>query len=414
MSSFRLRNLCRRKKMLNSIEEILEDLKRGKPVIVVDDEFRENEADIVVAAEHATPQKLNFMIKEARGLVCVPLEEERLKELRLHPMHTVEGFYQARDRYKTAWMISVDARTGITTGISAYDRAHTIKFLISKDTKPEDLIKPGHVFPLKALRGGVLVRAGHTEAAVDLARLAGLYPGGVICEILKDDGTMARLPDLMEFSRKHRLKICSIASLIEYRRKKTKLIEKIEVVAFPTEFGDFKLHLYKSLIDSNLHIALTMGKFDDASILVRVHSECLTGDVFASSRCDCGEQLKESMRSISKEKRGAILYMRQEGRGIGLENKIKAYALQDKGLDTVEANEALGLRPDLRDYGIGAQILADLGIKNVRLLTNNPRKIVGIEGYGIRIVERVPVKIKENTSNKKYLETKRKKLGHLI
>lgn len=400
--------------MLNSIEEILKDLAKGRPVIVVDDESRENEGDVIVAAEFANPANINFMLKEARGLVCVPLEEERLKELRLHPMYTVEDLYQAKDPYQTSWMISVDARLGITTGISAHDRARTIKVMVSKDARSEDLIKPGHVFPLRAQKGGVLVRAGHTEAAVDLAKLAKLYPAGVICEILKDDGTMARLPDLLEFAKKHNIKICSIASLIEYRRKRTRLIEKIEEVKLPTEFGEFNLHLYKSFIDSSLHIALTMGKQSDKPTLVRVHSECLTGDVFHSLRCDCGFQFNEAMKIIAKEKRGVILYMRQEGRGIGLENKIKAYALQEKGLDTVEANEALGFSPDLRDYGIGAQILVDLGIRNIRLLTNNPKKIVGVEGYGIKVVERVPITIKENIKNKNYLKTKKDKLGHLI
>ncbi len=401
--------------MLNSIEEVLEDIKKGRPVIVVDDENRENEADLVIAAEFATPENINFMIKEARGLVCVPLEEERLKELRLHPMYTTEELYQAKDRFGTSWIISVDARYGITTGISAYDRAQTIRALVSKQTKPQDLIRPGHVFPLKAAKGGVLVRAGHTEAAVDLARLAGLKPAGVICEIIKDDGTMARLPDLKEFAKKYNLKICSIASLIEYRRKRERLIEKIEEVNFPTRFGNFRLHLYKSLIEESLQVALTMGKIFSEPVLVRVHSECLTGDVFSSLRCDCGEQLKKALRIIAKEKKGVFLYMRHhEGRGIGLENKIKAYALQDKGLDTVEANKALGFHPDLRDYGIGAQILVDLGVKKVRLLTNNPRKIVGIEGYGIEIVERVPIKVKKNPINRKYLEVKKEKLGHLL
>ncbi|MBN2121023.1 MAG: bifunctional 3,4-dihydroxy-2-butanone-4-phosphate synthase/GTP cyclohydrolase II [Candidatus Omnitrophica bacterium] len=400
--------------MLNSIDEILYDLKQGRPVIVVDDESRENEGDIVIAAEFATAANINFMIKEARGLICVPLEAKRLKALRLHPMYTIEEAYAKSDRFGTSWMISVDSASGITTGISAYDRARTIKFLISQDAKPEDLIRPGHVFPLKAQDGGVLVRAGHTEAAVDLAKLAGLNPSGVICEILKDDGTMARLKDLFEFAAKHKLKICSIASLIEYRRKRTRLIEKLGDAQLPTNFGDFKVHTYKSLVDSNTHIVLTMGNLDEEPVLVRVHSECLTGDVFSSLRCDCGLQLKKAMQIISSEGKGVILYMRQEGRGIGLENKIKAYQLQDKGLDTVEANQALGFSPDLRDYGIGAQILADLGIEKIRLLTNNPRKIVGIEGHGIKIVERVPLKTKGNKSNKNYLETKKKKLGHLI
>jgi len=401
--------------MLSSIEEILEEIKKGKPVIVVDDENRENEADLVIPAEFATPENINFMIKEGRGLICVPLEEERLKKLRLHPMYTTEELYQAKDPFGTAWMISVDSAYGITTGISAYDRAQTIKVLISEDSTPQDLIRPGHVFPLKAVKGGVLVRAGHTEAAVDLARLAGLKPAGVICEIIKDDGTMARLPDLEEFAKKHNLKICSIASLIEYRRKRERLVEKIEEVSLPTSLGRFQLHLYKSLVEGSLQVALTMGKISPEPILVRVHSECLTGDVFSSLRCDCGAQLKKALKIIAREKRGIFLYMRQhEGRGIGLENKIKAYALQEKGLDTVEANKALGFKPDLRDYGIGAQILVDLGVKKIRLLTNNPRKIVGIEGYGIEIVERLPLKVRKNPLNKKYLDTKKEKLGHLL
>ncbi|HEC69613.1 MAG TPA: bifunctional 3,4-dihydroxy-2-butanone-4-phosphate synthase/GTP cyclohydrolase II [Candidatus Omnitrophica bacterium] len=401
--------------MLSSIEEILDEIRKGKPVIVVDDENRENEADLVIPAEFATPENINFMIKEARGLICVPLEEERLKRLRLHPMYTTEELHQAKDPFGTSWMISVDSAYGITTGISAYDRAQTIKVLISEDSKPQDLIRPGHVFPLKAVKGGVLVRAGHTEAAVDLARLAGLKPAGVICEIIKDDGTMARLPDLEEFAKKHNLKICSIASLIEYRRKRERLVEKIEKVSLPTSLGRFQLYLYKSLVEGSLQVALTMGEISEEPILVRVHSECLTGDVFSSLRCDCGAQLKKALKIIAREKRGIFLYMRQhEGRGIGLENKIKAYALQEKGLDTVEANKVLGFKPDLRDYGIGAQILVDLGVKRVRLLTNNPRKIVGIEGYGIEIVERLPLKVRRNPLNKKYLDTKKEKLGHLL
>lgn len=400
--------------MLNSIEEVLKDVSQGKPVIVVDDESRENEGDLIIAAEFASPDNINFMLKEGRGLICVPLEEERIKQLGLHRMYTVEDLYQAKDPYQTAWMISVDARKGVTTGISAFDRSRTIKTLVNPETKPEGLTRPGHVFPLKARKGGVLVRAGHTEAAVDLTRMAGLFPAGVICEILKDDGTMARLPDLLKFAKKHNLKICSISSLIEYRRKQSRLIDKVEQVSLPTEFGNFTLHLYKSLIDPGLHAALTMGDVQKQPVLTRVHSECLTGDVFSSLRCDCGRQLKESMKMVSAEGKGVVLYMRQEGRGIGLENKIKAYAFQEKGMDTVEANEALGFRPDLRDYGIGAQILIDLGVKKIRLLTNNPRKIVGIEGYGIEVVERVPIKVSPNKENKRYLETKKNKMGHLI
>jgi 3,4-dihydroxy 2-butanone 4-phosphate synthase/GTP cyclohydrolase II len=309
-------------------------------------------------------------------------------------------------------MISVDARYGITTGISAFDRAHTVEVLINPQTKSEDLIRPGHIFPLKALKGGVLVRAGHTEAAIDLLRLSGLYPAGVICEIMNDDGTMARLPQLLAFAKQHNLKFCSIAELIEYRRQIEKLIERVSETVLPTELGTYKLILYRDLIHNQTHVALTLGEWNNEPVLVRVHSQCLTGDVFGSLRCDCGRQLKKAMQLIEREKRGAILYMNQEGRGIGLVDKIKAYNLQDNGLDTVQANEALGHKPDLRDYGIGAQILVDLGLKYIRLLTNNPRKIVGLEGYGLRVVERVPLEIEPNPLNYKYLKTKKEKLGH--
>jgi 3,4-dihydroxy 2-butanone 4-phosphate synthase / GTP cyclohydrolase II len=355
------------------------------------------------------------MLKQARGLICVPLECNRLEELQLHPMYTVESVQKTKDPYKTAWMISVDAAKGITTGISAFDRAKTVQALISPETKPKDLIRPGHIFPLRAQKGGVLVRAGHTEAAVDLTKLAGLTPAGVICEILKDDGSMARFPDLVEFARKHDLKICSIASLIEYRRKREKLVERIERVILPTDFGEFDLYLYKSLNDSAVHLALVKGELEGQDpVVVRVHSECLTGDVFSSLRCDCGSQLKMSLKYIADYGRGVFLYMRQEGRGIGLANKIRAYKLQEQGADTVEANKILGFAPDLRDYGIGAQILADLGVHKVKLLTNNPRKIVGIQGYDIQVTERIPIKIKENQKNRDYLRTKKNKLGHLI
>ncbi len=401
--------------MLNSIEDVLKDIKNGKPVIVVDDEARENEGDIVIAAEFASPEKINFMLKEARGLICVPLDANRLESLQLHPMYTVESVHKAKDPYGTAWMISVDARQGVTTGISAFDRAQTVKALISSESKPEDLIRPGHIFPLRAQKGGVLVRAGHTEAAVDLTRLAGLKPAGVICEILKDDGSMARFGDLVKFAQKHDLKICSIASLIEYRRKRERLVEQIEKIVLPTDFGEFDLYLYKSLNDSEVHLALVKGDVKtDEPVLVRVHSECLTGDVLSSLRCDCGSQLKQSLKIIADHKRGVFLYMRQEGRGIGLANKIRAYKLQEEGADTVQANKLLGFAPDLRDYGIGAQILADLGVHKIKLLTNNPRKIVGIEGYDIQVTERVPIKIKENDRNKYYLKTKKNKLGHLV
>ena len=395
--------------MFNTIPEILDDLKKGKMVIVVDDEDRENEGDLVMSASFAKPEDINFMAKFGRGLICTPMEEERLRQLDLEPMLRHSG---KEDPFKTAWMISVDASRGITTGISAHDRSRTIEVMVNPQAKAEDLIRPGHVFPLKARRGGVLVRAGHTEAAVDFMKLAGLYPAGVICEIMNDDGSMARLPQLLEFSKRHSLKICSIASLIEYRRRSEKLIERLAETALPTEFGRYSLILYRDSTNAKIHVALTMGELGKEAVLVRVHSECLTGDVFGSLRCDCGRQLNKAMEIIGKEKQGIILYMNQEGRGIGLEEKIKAYGLQDKGMDTVEANEALGHKPDLRDYGIGAQILVDLGIKNIRLLTNNPRKIVGLEGYGLRVVERVPLETEPNPSNYNYLKTKKEKLGH--
>ncbi|MBU1726326.1 MAG: bifunctional 3,4-dihydroxy-2-butanone-4-phosphate synthase/GTP cyclohydrolase II [Candidatus Omnitrophica bacterium] len=397
--------------MLNSITEILEDLKKGKMVIVVDDEDRENEGDLVMAASFARPENINFMAKHGRGLICVPMEEDRLKELDLAPMN-INRQGSKDDPFKTAWMISVDASGGISTGISAHDRARTIEVLISPQSKAEDLIRPGHIFPLKARRGGILVRSGHTEASIDLMKLAGLYPAGVICEIMNDDGTMARLPALVEFSRKHALKICSIAELIEYRRRSEKLVEQVVKTTLPTKLGNYELILYKDKINNQVHLALVMGEVRGKDALVRVHSECLTGDVFGSLRCDCGRQLESAMRIIEREKSGVVLYMHQEGRGIGLVEKIKAYSLQDKGMDTVEANEALGHKPDLRDYGIGAQILADLGLKNIRLLTNNPRKIVGLEGYGLKVVERVPIEIEPNPMNYRYLKTKKEKLGH--
>jgi 3,4-dihydroxy 2-butanone 4-phosphate synthase/GTP cyclohydrolase II len=352
------------------------------------------------------------MAKYGRGIISVPMEEERLQQLDLELMLKDKVKSRKEDPFATAWMISVDAAKGITTGISAYDRARTIEVLINPQTKPEDLIRPGHVFPLRARKGGVLVRAGHTEAAIDLMRLAGLYPAGVICEIMNDDGTMARMQQLLEFSKQHSLNICSIADLIEYRRRSEKLIERVAQTSLPTESGKYKLILYRDLTNSKIHVALVMGELDQQGVLVRVHSECLTGDVFGSLRCDCGRQLNEAMKIIEKEKKGVILYMNQEGRGIGLVDKIKAYSLQDKGLDTVQANEALGHRPDLRDYGIGAQILVDLGVKFIRLLTNNPRKIVGLEGYGLRVIERVPLEIEPNPLNYLYLKAKKEKLGH--
>ena len=398
--------------MLNTIPEILEDLKNGKMVIVVDDESRENEGDLVVAASFAKPEDINFMAKFGRGLICVPMEESRLDSLGLGPMLEERSLFNQKDPFSTAWVISVDAAKGVTTGISAYDRSRTIEVLIDPKAKSEDLVRPGHIFPLRARQGGVLVRAGHTEAAVDLMRLSGLYPAGAICEIMNDDGSMSRMPQLLEFSKKHNLKICSIANLIEYRRKSEKLIEKLAETILPTEFGSFKLMLYKDLTNNKVHTALVMGELNEDPILVRVHSECLTGDVFGSLRCDCGRQLAKAMQIISSEGRGVILYMNQEGRGIGLVDKIKAYHLQDNGMDTVEANEALGHKADLRDYGIGAQILVDLGMKNLRLFTNNPRKIIGLEGYGLHVVERVSLEIEHNPANYKYLKTKKEKLGH--
>lgn len=394
----------------NTIPEVINDLKNGKTIIVIDDEGRENEGDLIVASEFANKDAINFMIKHGRGLVCVPMEGKRLDELGLHPM-----FEDSEDPFKTAWAISVDAKHGVRTGISAYDRSITVKTLINPKTKPADLVRPGHVFPLRAKEGGVLIRAGHTEACCDFMKLANLTPSGVICEIINEDGTMARTPELIKFSKEHRLKICTIADLIEYRRRSEKLVECVTKTTIPTEFGEFKLAMYESTIDKAHHIALVKGNVrTKESVLVRVHSECLTGDIFGSMRCDCGDQLHQALKAISKKGRGVLLYMRQEGRGIGLLNKIKAYALQDQGLDTVQANEALGFKPDLRDYGVGAQILADLGLKKIELMTNNPKKIVGIEGYGLEVVKRVPLEIQPTHLNKRYLMTKKEKLGHKL
>lgn len=381
----------------------------GRMVIVVDDEDRENEGDLIMAGSFTKPSDINFMIKHGRGLICVPMEAKMLDSLDLHPMSL-----GMRDPYKTGWAISCDARAGVTTGISAHDRAKTINILSNPGTKPGDLVKPGHIFPLRANEGGVLVRSGHTEACVDLLRLAGLYPAGVICEIMNDDGSMARMNDLAGFSEKHGLKICSIAALIEYRRRSEKLVKVIARTNIPTPYGDFKVFVYESVTDKYHHMVLVKGRLSRGETLVRVHSECLTGDVFGSKRCDCGEQLHAAMKLIGRAGSGVILYMRQEGRGIGLANKLKAYELQDGGLDTVEANTALGFKADLRDYGIGAQILADLGLKKIRLLTNNPKKIVGLEGYGLNVVERVPLVVKPNSSNARYLRTKKEKMGHKI
>ncbi|MBP7216094.1 MAG: bifunctional 3,4-dihydroxy-2-butanone-4-phosphate synthase/GTP cyclohydrolase II [Candidatus Omnitrophica bacterium] len=399
--------------MFNTIPEILEDLKKGKMVIVVDDEDRENEGDLVMAASFVKPEDINFMAKQGRGLVCVPMEQARVQQLALEPMLDANNAYRKKDPYSTAWMISVDAARGITTGISAFDRARTIEILVSSQAKPEDLIRPGHVFPLRAQKGGVLVRAGHTEAAVDLMRLASLATVGVICEIMNDDGSMARLPQLREFSKQHALKMCSISDLIRYRRRFEKLVEKVAEATLPTEQGTYRMVVYRDCIEDKIHTALVMGELTaHEPVLVRVHSECLTGDVFGSLRCDCGRQLKKAMQIIEQARKGVILYMNQEGRGIGLADKIKAYHLQDQGLDTVEANVALGHKPDLREYGIGAQILVDLGLAHIRILTNNPRKIVGLEGYGLKVVERMPLEVEPHPLNYKYLKTKKEKLGH--
>ncbi len=394
----------------DDIKVAVEDIRQGKIVIVVDDEERENEGDFVLAAEKVTPEAINFLTKYARGIICVALLPERADELQLDMM-----VGENTSLHQTAFTVSVDVLKGTTTGVSASDRSATVHALVDPLTRPSDLGRPGHIFPLRAMGEGVLRRTGHTEAGIDLARLASLYPAAVLCEIMNDDGTMSRVPQLIKIAREFGLHIVTIRDLIQYRMKREKMVKEIVVTKLPTKYGNFELHLYQSVIDKKEHLALVKGQIvADSPVLVRVHSECLTGDVFASLRCDCGEQLHHAMRMVEKEGTGIVLYMRQEGRGIGLINKIKAYKLQDDGNDTVEANEKLGFKADLRDYGIGAQILVDLGVKKMRLMTNNPKKIVGLEGYGLEVVDRVPIEIEPNEINHKYLETKRDKLGHLI
>jgi 3,4-dihydroxy 2-butanone 4-phosphate synthase/GTP cyclohydrolase II len=392
------------------IEEVLEDLRQGKMIILVDDEDRENEGDLTLAAEKVTPEAINFMAKHARGLICLSLHPDIIEKLHLPLM-----VHDNQSRFQTAFTVSIEAREGVTTGISAADRAHTILTAVAEDALPDDLVQPGHIFPIRARKGGVLFRTGQTEGSVDLARLAGLRPAGVICEIMKEDGTMARMPDLDKFAREHGLKIATVADIIAYRMRNESFVHKAAETVLPTPYGEFKAYAFVNDIDDYEHLALIKGEVDpEKEIMVRVHSECLTGDVFGSYRCDCGEQLKNAMAMVQKEGRGIILYLQQEGRGIGLANKLKAYALQDQGLDTVEANEELGFDADLRDYGVGAQILVALGVRKMQLITNNPRKIVGLEGYGLQVTGRVPIECEPRPENINYLLTKCQKLGHLM